>query len=435
MDFLSKYFNLAENKTNFRTEILAGITTFMTMAYILAVNPDILSATGMDRGAVFTATTLSAVIATLVMALVAKLPFALAPGMGLNAFFAFTVVLGMGHSWQFALTAVFIEGLIFILLTAFNIREMIVNSIPNNMKHAISVGIGLFIAFIGMKNAGIIVSNDATFVALGDLTDLTNNAGALVALLSLIVAGVLLALKVKGALLVGILFGTILGIPFGVTQLPTSFNLVPPSIAPIFMKFEWTQILTMDMLVVVFTFLFVDMFDTVGTLIGVSSKANMLDEQGRVPRVKQALMADAIGTTAGAMLGTSTVTTYVESASGVSEGGRTGLTALTTAAMFFIALFLSPLFLMIPGAATASALVLVGAMMMTPIKNIDFEDYTELIPVFLTIVIMPLTYSISDGIMFGVIAFVLLKLITGKTKDITWVTAILAVLFIIKFMV
>lgn len=435
MDFLSKYFNLAENKTNFRTEILAGITTFMTMAYILAVNPDILSATGMDRGAVFTATTLSAVIATLVMALVAKLPFALAPGMGLNAFFAFTVVLGMGHSWQFALTAVFIEGLIFIALTAFNIREMIVNSIPNNMKHAISVGIGLFIAFIGMKNAGIIVSNDATFVALGDLTDLTNNAGALVALLSLIVAGVLLALKVKGALLVGILFGTILGIPFGVTQLPTSFNLVPPSIAPIFMKFEWTQILTMDMLVVVFTFLFVDMFDTVGTLIGVSSKANMLDEQGRVPRVKQALMADAIGTTAGAILGTSTVTTYVESASGVSEGGRTGLTALTTAAMFFIALFLSPLFLMIPGAATASALVLVGAMMMTPIKNIDFEDYTELIPVFLTIVIMPLTYSISDGIMFGVIAFVLLKLITGKTKDITWVTAILAVLFIIKFMV
>lgn len=435
MDFLSKYFNLAENKTNFRTEILAGITTFMTMAYILAVNPDILSATGMDRGAVFTATALSAVIATLVMAFVAKLPFALAPGMGLNAFFAFTVVLGMGHSWQFALTAVFIEGLIFIALTAFNIREMIVNSIPNNMKHAISVGIGLFIAFIGMKNAGIIVSNDATFVALGDLTDLTNNAGALVALLSLIVAGVLLALKVKGALLVGILFGTILGIPFGVTQLPTSFNVVPPSLSPIFMKFEWTQVLTMDMLVVVFTFLFVDMFDTVGTLIGVSSKANMLDEQGRVPRVKQALMADAIGTTAGAMLGTSTVTTYVESASGVSEGGRTGLTALTTAVMFFIALFLSPLFLMIPGAATASALVLVGAMMMTPIKNIDFEDYTELIPVFLTIVIMPLTYSISDGIMFGVIAFVLLKLITGKTKDITWVTAILAVLFIIKFMV
>ena len=337
MDFLSKYFNLAANKTNFRTEILAGITTFMTMAYILAVNPDILSATGMDRGAVFTATTLSAVIATLVMALIAKLPFALAPGMGLNAFFAFTVVLGMGHSWQFALTAVFIEGLIFIALTAFNIREMIVNSIPNNMKHAISVGIGLFIAFIGMKNAGIIVSNDATFVALGDLTDLTNNAGALVALLSLIVAGVLLALKVKGALLVGILFGTLLGIPFGVTHLPTSFNLIPPSISPIFMKFEWTQIFTMDMLVVVFTFLFVDMFDTVGTLIGVSSKANMLDEQGRVPRVKQALMADAIGTTAGAILGTSTVTTYVESASGVSEGRRTGLTALTTAGMFFIA--------------------------------------------------------------------------------------------------
>jgi AGZA family xanthine/uracil permease-like MFS transporter len=434
MDFLSKYFKLGENKTTVRTEILAGLTTFMTMAYILAVNPDILSAAGMDKGAVFTATALASLVATLVMALYAKLPFALAPGMGLNAFFAFTVVLGMGHSWQFALTAVFLEGLVFIALTAFNIREMIVNSIPNNMKHAISVGIGLFIAFIGLKNAGIIVSSPATFVTLGDVTDLTNNAGAVVALLALVLTGVLLALKVKGALLIGILAGTVIGLAFGVTQLPTSFDLTPPSLSPIFMKFEWAQILTFDMMIVVFTFLFVDMFDTVGTLIGVSSKANMLDKEGRVPRVKQALMADAVGTTFGAMLGTSTVTTYVESAAGVSEGGRTGLTSLTVAILFFFALFLSPIFLMIPGAATAPALILVGAMMMTPIKNIDFDDYTESIPVFLTIIMMPLTYSISEGILFGVLSYVILKLLTGKFKDITVVTAVLAVLFLLKFL-
>ncbi|MDO9614479.1 MAG: NCS2 family permease [Bacteroidota bacterium] len=434
MEFLNTYFKLGENKTTVRTEVLAGLTTFMTMAYILAVNPDILSAAGMDKGAVFTATALASLVATLVMALYAKLPFALAPGMGLNAFFAFTVVLGMGHSWQFALTAVFLEGLVFIALTAFNIREMIVNSIPNNMKHAISVGIGLFIAFIGLKNAGIIVSNPATFVALGDVTNLTDNAGAVVALLALVLTGVLLALKVKGALLIGILAGTVIGLAFGVTQFPTSFDLTPPSLSPIFMKFEWSQILTFDMMIVVFTFLFVDMFDTVGTLIGVSTKANMLDKEGRVPRVKQALMADAVGTTFGAMLGTSTVTTYVESAAGVSEGGRTGLTSLTVAILFFFALFLSPIFLMIPGAATAPALILVGAMMMTPIKNIDFDDYTESIPVFLTIIMMPLTYSISEGILFGVLSYVILKLLTGKFKDITVVTAVLAVLFLLKFL-
>ncbi len=401
---LEKYFKLKENKTTVKTEVLAGITTFMTMAYILAVNPDILSATGMDKGAVFTATALSALIATLVMALYAKLPFALAPGMGLNAFFAFTVVLGMGHTWQFALTAVFLEGIIFILLTVFNIREMIVNSIPINIKHAISVGIGLFIAFIGLKSAGIIVSNPATFVALGDITNVAENGGALVALITLVITGVLLALKVKGALLYGIIIGAAIGLPFGVTSLPASLELTPPSLSPIFMKFEWTQVLTMDMMLVVFTFLFVDMFDTVGTLIGVSSKANMLDKEGRVPRVKQALMADAVGTTVGAMLGTSTVTTYVESAAGVSEGGRTGLTALTTAGLFLLALFLSPLFLMVPGAATAPALILVGAMMMTPIKNINFDDFTESIPVFLTIIMMPLTYSIAEGILMIVLA-------------------------------
>jgi AGZA family xanthine/uracil permease-like MFS transporter len=340
----------------------------------------------------------------------------------------------MGHSWQFALTAVFLEGVVLIALTAFNIREMIVNSIPNNMKHAISVGLGLFIAFIGMISAGIIVSSPATFVTLGDVTNVTDNPGAVVALLALVLTGVLLALRVKGALLIGILAGTAIGLFFGVTQLPASFEVMPPSLSPIFMKFEWTQILTIDMLVVVFTFLFVDMFDTVGTLIGVSSKANMLDKNGNVPRVKQALMADAIGTTAGAMLGTSTVTTYVESAAGVSEGGRTGLTSLTVAVLFLFALFLSPIFLMIPGAATAPALILVGAMMMTPIKNIDFDDYTESIPVFLTIIMMPLTYSISEGILFGVLSYVILKLLTGKFKDISIVTAVLAVLFMLKFL-
>ncbi len=431
---LEKYFNLKQNKTTVKTEVLAGLTTFMTMAYILAVNPDILSATGMDKGAVFTATALSALIATLVMALYAKLPFALAPGMGLNAFFAFTVVLGMGHSWQFALTAVFIEGLIFIALTAFNIREMIVNSIPMNMKHAISVGIGLFIAFIGLKNAGIIVSSPATFVTLGDVTNIAENGGAVVALLALVLTGVLLALKVKGALLFGILIGAVIGLPLGITTLPSNFDFTPPSLSPIFLQFEWTQILTLDMLIVVFTFLFVDMFDTVGTLIGVSSKANMLDKEGRVPRVKQALMADAVGTTVGAMLGTSTVTTYVESAAGVSEGGRTGLTSLTVAGLMFLALFLSPIFLMIPGAATAPALILVGAMMMTPVKNINFDDFTESIPAFLTIIMMPLTYSISEGILFGVLSFVLLKILTGKFKDITIVTIVLAVLFMLKFL-
>ena len=429
-----KFFSLKKNNTNVRTELLAGITTFMTMAYILAVNPDILSATGMDKGAVFTATVLSAFIATLVMALYAKLPFALAPGMGLNAFFAFTVVLGMGHSWQFALTAVFIEGLIFIALTAFNIREMIVNSIPMNMKHAISVGIGLFIAFIGLKNAGIIVSSPATFVTLGDVTNIVENGGAVVALITLVITGVLLAVKVKGALLYGILIGAVIGLPIGVTELPLSFDFTPPSLSPIFMKFEWAQIFTPDMLVVVFTFLFVDMFDTVGTLIGVSSKANMLDKEGRVPRVKQALMADSIGTTVGAILGTSTVTTYVESAAGVSEGGRTGLTSLTVAGLMLVALFLSPIFLMIPNAATASALILVGAMMMTPVRNINFDDFTESIPAFLTIIMMPLTYSISEGILFGVLSYVFFKVLTGKFKDISIVTIILALLFMLKFM-
>ena len=429
---LEKLFQLKDNKTTVRTEILAGITTFMTMAYILAVNPSILSATGMDKNALFTATALASLLATLVMAFVAKLPFALAPGMGLNAFFAFTVVLGMGHTWQFALTAVFLEGLIFILLTAFNIRELIVNAIPMSVKHAVSAGIGLFIAFIGMQNAGVIINNDATLVGLGDM----GSPGVILALLGLVLTAVLLALKVKGALLIGIFVVTIAGIPFSVTVLPES-NLVslPPSISPIFMKFEFSQIFTLDMLIVLFTFLFVDMFDTVGTLVGVSDKAGMLDKQGRVPRAKQALFADAIGTTAGAMLGTSTVTTYVESASGVSEGGRTGLTSLSVAVMFAIALFFAPVFTMVPGAATAPALILVGFFMMSPILKINFDDFTEAIPAFLTIIMMPLAYSIAEGIVFGMLSYVLLKLMTGKHKDLSIVMIILAILFVFKFFI
>lgn len=430
-----KIFKLSANKTNLRTEIVAGITTFMTMAYILAVNPAILGDAGMDKGAVFTATAISAAVATLVMAFWAKLPFALAPGMGLNAFFAYTVCIGMGHTWQFALTAVFLEGLIFVGLTAFNIREMMIDAIPHNVKHAISAGIGLFIAFIGLKNAGVIVADGATFVKLGHITNLAENPSPAIALVALVITGALLAMRVKGALLIGIGIGAVLGIPFGITHLPETFDLTPPSVSPIFAKFEWTQIFTIDMLLVLFTFLFVDMFDTVGTLIGVTSKANMLDEKGKIPRVKQALFADAIGTSFGAIMGTSTVTTYVESASGVAEGGRTGMTSLTTGILFLAALLLAPIFLMIPSAATAPALVLVGAMMITPIQKIDLDDFTEAIPVFLTIVIMPLTFSIADGIVFGLISYVLLKLFTGNYKKITWMMVVLAALFMVKFFI
>lgn len=432
---LERLFKLTENKTSVRTEIVAGITTFMTMAYILAVNPGILSEAGMDKGAVFTATVIASALATLVMAFVAKLPFALAPGMGLNAFFAYTVCIGMGHTWQFALTAVFLEGLVFIALTAFNIREMMVNAIPVNVKHAISVGIGLFIAFIGFKNAGVVVDDPATLVRLGNVTDIVTNASPLVALIGLIITGALLGLGIKGALLIGIVVSTVLSIPFGIAHLPETFDFTPPSIAPVFGQFEWTQIFTTDMAIVLITFLFVDMFDTVGTLIGVSSKADMLDKNGNVPRAKQALFADAIGTTAGALLGTSTVTTYVESAAGVAAGGRTGLTAATTGVMFILALFLAPLFLMIPAAATAPALILVGAMMITPIRKIDLDDFTESIPVFLTIIIMPLTFSIADGIVFGMISYVLLKLLTRQHRQISWVMYLLAALFVMKFFI
>ena len=421
------FFQLEAHGTTVRTEIVAGLTTFMTMAYILIVNPGILSAAGMDAGGVFTATAVASAVATLVMGLWAKLPFALAPGMGLNAFFAFGVVLGMGYSWQMALTAVFIEGIIFIILTVFNIREAIINSIPVNVKKAVSVGIGLFIAFIGLQGAGIIIDNEATLVGIGSLT----SGPALLAIIGLFIMGILLALKVRGALLIGIVLTTIIGIPMGITQMPQG-SWLPPSPAGVFWKFDFSNIFSLDMLVVLFTFLFVDMFDTVGTLIGVSTKAGLIDKDGKIPRVKQALFADAIGTAFGAIMGTSTVTTYVESASGVAEGGRSGLTAVVTAALFVVALFLSPLFLMVPGAATAPALVLVGLFMMSPVKEIDFSDFTEAIPAFLTIIIMPLSYSIAEGIMFGMLSWILLKLFTGKAKDVSVLSYIIGVLFLLK---
>ncbi|WP_352418367.1 NCS2 family permease [Proteiniborus sp.] len=427
--FLERTFKLNENKTNVKTEIIAGITTFMTMGYILAVNPGILSAAGMDPGGVFTATALSAVIATLIMAFAANYPFVLAPGMGLNAFFAFTVCGIMGHSWEFALTAVFLEGIIFILLSFVNAREAIVNAIPMNLKNAVSVGIGLFIAFIGFQGAGIIVNDDAVLVKLGDVT----SPAAIVAILGIIITGILLHKKVKGAILIGILASTIIGLPLGVTPMPEKIVSLPPSLSQVAFKLNFSEIFTLDMLVVLFTFLFVDVFDTIGTLIGVASKADMLDEKGTLPRVKPALFADAVGTTVGALLGTSTVTTYVESASGVAEGGRTGLTALTSAVLFALALFLAPLFGIIPSAATAPALIIVGLFMMSPIKKINLDDFTEAIPAFLTIIMMPIAYSIAEGIVFGMVSYALLKLLTGKGKEVSPVIYILSVLFVLKY--
>lgn len=447
--FLERQFKLQEHGTTVGTEVTAGITTFMTMAYILAVNPGILSIAGMDFSAVFGATVISAFIATLCMAFMANLPFALAPGMGLNAFFVFGVVLGMGYTWQFALTAVFLEGIVFIILTFFNIREAIIDSIPMSVKHAISVGIGLFIAFIGCKNAGLIVSNPATLVGIGHVT----NGTALLAIIGLIITGFLLARNVKGAIFIGIVSTTIIGMFIPMTEMVQQGEAMVevsrmvtdiskfdagmlfkvPDMSSIMFQFEWHNVFTFDMFVVLFTFLFVDMFDTIGTLVGVSTKAGLIGDDGKIPKAKQALFADAIGTTVGAMLGTSTVTTYVESASGVAEGGRTGLTALSTAVMFGLALFLSPFFVLIPDAATAQALILVGLFMMSPIKEIDLDDFTEAIPAFLTIIMMPFMFSISEGIAFGIVSYVALKLMTGKTKDVSVVTAVVALVFILKY--
>jgi AGZA family xanthine/uracil permease-like MFS transporter len=426
---LQKLFGFNSKETSVRTEVMAGITTFLTMSYILAVNPAMFGLLdGMPIGSVFTSTALAAIVGCVAMAFYGKLPFALAPAMGLNAFFVYTVCMGMGYSWQFALTAVFIEGLIFIVLTITNVREAIVNAIPINLRYAVGVGIGLFIAFIGLQNAGVIVNNEATLVSLGDVT----SGSALLTMIGLIITGLLYVRNVPGAMMLGILLTTLVGTPMGVTDFKGIVSQ-PESIAPIFCKFEWSNIFTLDMLVVVFTFLFIDMFDTVGTLIGVSTKAGMVDERGNIHRLGHAFMADAIATTVGACLGTSTTTTYVESASGVAQGGRSGLTAFVVACCFGVALLFSPLFLSIPAAATAPVLIIVGLMMLEPIKNIDFGDYTESIPAFICIVVMPLAYSISDGILMGMIAYFLLNLVCGNFKKLTPAMIILSVLFILKY--
>ena len=434
--FIQKAFGLDPKVTTIKTEILAGITTFLTMSYILAVNPGIFSALPeMPTGSVFTATALAAIIGTIVMAFYAKKPFALAPGMGLNAFFVFTVCLGMGYSWQFALTAVLLEGIIFILLTVTNVRKWIVDSIPVSIKKAIGCGIGLFIAFIGLKNAGVIVSNDATTVALGDITHGT----ALLAIIGLILTSFLVVKKVPGALLIGMIATAALGLVMkdpATGEHITKFNgiaSVPDSVSPIFCKFEWSQVFSLDMFVVVFTFMFIDMFDTIGTVVGVSTKAKMIDEKGNIPDINKTLMSDAIATVAGACLGTSTTTTYVESASGIAQGGRSGLTAFTAAACFAVALFFSPIFLAIPGAATAPILVIVGVFMMSPIRDIDFENYSEAIPAFITLIAMPLCYSISDGIMLGMISYVLINLLCCNFKKISPAAYILAAIFVAKY--
>ena len=426
---LTKLFGFNPSNTTVRREIVAGITTFLTMSYILAVNPSLFSQLdGMPGTAVFTSTAIAAIIGCLAMAFLGKLPFGLAPGMGLNAFFVYSVCLGMGYSWQFALTAVLIEGLIFIVLTATNVREAIVNAIPLSLRNAIGAGIGLFIAFIGLSSAGVIVDNGATLVALGDIT----SGSALLALIGLVITGFLYAKNFPGAILVGILITMVIGIPMGVTEFKGVMS-TPGSIAPIFCKFEFHNIFSLDMLVVVFTFLFIDMFDTVGTLVGVCTKAGIVDEKGNIHRLKQAFMADSIATTVGAMLGTSTTTTYVESAAGVAQGGRSGLTAFAVACCFIVALFFSPLFLSIPAAATAPALIIVGLLMMEPVKNIPWDDFSESIPAFVCIIMMPLSYSISNGILLGMITYVLMNIITGKRSNVTPVMIILAILFILKY--
>lgn len=451
-----KIFHLKENHTDVKTEVMAGITTFMTMAYILAVNPNILSASGMDRGAVFTATALSSFIATCLMALLSNYPFVLAPGMGLNAYFTYTVVLGMGYTWQQALSAVFAEGIIFILLSLTNVREAIFNSIPMNLKHAVSVGIGIFIAFIGLQNAKIVVGNDSTLVSIfsfkssvAEGTFSSQGITVLLALIGVLVTAILLAKNVKGGILWGILITWILGILCQLTHLyvPNAdlgyYSLLPdfsngisvPSMMPTFMKMDFSIVFSLDFVVIMFAFLFVDMFDTLGTLIGVASKADMLDKDGKLPRIKGALLSDAVGTTVGAMCGTSTVTTFVESASGVAEGGRTGLTSLVAAVLFGLSLLLSPIFLAIPSFATAPALIVVGYLMLTSVTKIDFNDMTEAIPCFIAIIAMPFMYSISEGISMGVISYVVINVITGKAKEkkISLLMYILAVLFVLKY--
>ena len=416
---LLSFLGFDHSKHRIRTEVLAGITTFLTMSYILAVNPLILGDAGMDKAAVFSATVIAAAVATLVMAFYAKMPFALASGMGLNAFFAYTLVAVMGYTWQEALAAVLFEGVIFILLTVLRVREAIVNAIPLNLRYSISVGIGLFIAYIGLKNGGVIVSNASTITSLCSWTPTS-----LVAVAGVLIGAALLKLNVKGALFITILLMTLIGIPFGVTQIPEDFSLMslPSSIGPVALKFDFSRFIALDVeyLIVVFTLLFMDLFDTLGTLI-------------RIHGLNKALMADAVGTTVGALCGTSTVTTYVESTTGIAEGGRTGLTAFSVAMLFLLALFFSPLFLMIPSAATTSALVLVGVMMIRPITKLDFHDMSEALPCFVTILMMPFTASISEGIVLGMLSYVIVKVLVGKGKELSWVMYVLAAFFVLKY--
>ena len=452
---LEKMFHLKEHHTNLKTEILAGITTFMTMAYILAVNPNILSEAGMDRGAVFTATALASLVGTCLMALLANYPFVLAPGMGLNAYFAYTVVLGMGYTWQMALAAVFIEGILFIVLSLTNVREAIFNAIPMTLKHAVSAGIGLFIAFIGLQNAKIVVDS-STLVSMYSFKSSianglfrTEGITVLLALIGLLITGILVIKNVKGNILWGLLITWVLGIICQLTGLYVPdpelgmYSLIPdfsagigiPSLMPTLGQMDFSIVKTLDFAVIMMAFLFVDMFDTLGTLIGVASKADMLDKNGKLPKIKGALLADAIATSTGAVLGTSTTTTFVESASGVAEGGRTGLTALVSAVLFGLSLFLSPVFLAIPSFATAPALIVVGFLMITSIMNIPFNDFAEAIPAFICMIAMPFLYSISEGICFGVISYVILNLCTGKAKEkkISILMYVLAILFILKY--
>lgn len=449
---LEKFFKLKENGTDAKTEILAGITTFMTMAYILAVNPSILAAAGMDQGAVFTATALAALIGTLLMAVCANYPFALAPGMGLNAYFAYTVVLGMGYDWQVALTAVFVEGIVFIVLSLTNVREAIFNAIPASLKVAVSVGIGLFITFIGLQNAHIVVDG-STLVGLFSFngsvkagTFQSEGITVVLALIGLLITAFLVIKNVKGNILLGILITWVLGIICQLTGLyvpnaeagfysliPSGIISAPASVAPTLFKMDFSAIASLNFVVVVFAFLFVDIFDTLGTLIGCATKANMLDKEGKLPGIKGALMADAVGTTVGACLGTSTITTFVESSSGIAEGGRTGLTSIVSGLLFILALFFSPVFLAIPSFATAPALIVVGFFMMQSVAKINWSDMLEAIPAFICIFAMPFMYSISEGISFGVISFVVLNAVAGKAKKITPLMWVLAVLFILKY--
>ncbi len=430
MNFLQKALGFDPNVTTTRTEIIAGATTFLTMSYILAVNPTILATTGMDKGALFTATALASAIATLLLAFMARLPFAQAPSMGLNAFFAFTLCQAMHYTWQQSLAIMFVEGVIFLLLTFLNVREMILNSIPKNLRYAISAGIGMFIAFIGLKNAEIIVPKEGTFVGLGDFTPMS-----ILGIIAILLSGVLMARRVKGALFYSIIIATIIGIPMGVTQIPTGWLPVaaPHSLEPTFCQFDFNGFFSYDTLLVLISLLIVNIFDTVGTLVGLAEKTGVVKSDGTIPHVKEAMMSDAIGTTAGAMLGSSTITTYIESASGIAEGGRTGVTSFVVGLFFIIALFFSPIFMLIPAAATSGALVLVGVLMLDSIKNIDLGNVSEAFPAFITMITMVLCYSIADGICLGILSYVILKLCLGKWRDLNWTLAILSVIFILNF--